>query len=103
MVRLQIILHQILILLKDWLKQHGKTQKDLKNVLNANSERMSALLEIIKADYSSGGIPKVASMLCSIESKWSQESSHVEERKNYKDPFSQLDLLLEEIEEDCND
>ena len=90
---------EITLLLKDWLKQQGKTQKDLRKILNASSERMPALIEIIKAEYTSGGIPKVASILCTIEARWSENNNHIE---SDQDPFSQLDLLLEKIQEDCN-
>jgi len=59
-------------------------------------------LEIIKGEYKSGGIPKVASVLCRIEGKWSNHKSNIEKDENDNDPFSQLDLLMEEIQEDCN-
>ena len=93
---------EIIVLLKDWLKQQGKTQKDLRKILNASSERMPALIEIIKAEYTSGGIPKVASRLCTIEAEWSESNNPIERIESDQDPFSQLDLLLEKIQEDCN-
>ena len=92
---------EISLLIKDWLKQQGKTQKDLKKILNASSDRMSTILEIIKHEYSLGGITKVASLLCSIEATWSEKKNYIEENTIITDPFSQLDLLLEEIQEDC--
>ena len=92
---------ELSLLIKDWLKQQGKTQKDLKKILNASSDRMPTILEIIKHEYSLGGIPKVASLLCSIEATWSEKKSYIEDNIIKTDPFSQLDLLLEEIQEDC--
>ena len=93
---------EISLLIKDWLKHQGKTQKDLKKILNASSDRKPTILEIIKHEYSLGGIPKVASLLCSIEATWSNNKNFIEDHKITPDPFSQLDLLLEEIQEDCN-
>ncbi len=93
---------QISTLLKDWLKQKGKTQKDLRNILNASSERMPALMEVLKAEYQAGGIPKIAAVLCSIEEEWAKNNQRIQNNDLHADPFSQLDLLLEEIKEDCN-
>ena len=93
---------EITQLVKDWLKQKGKTQKDLRKILNADSERMPAMIKILKKEYSSGGLPKLASLLCSIEEKWSNKSKNTEQAEFSTDPFSQLDLLLEEIQEDCS-
>ena len=61
---------EIILLIKEWLKQHNKTQKDLRLSLNANSERMPALLEILKNDFSKGGLPTLTAKLCEIESFW---------------------------------
>ena len=38
---------EITLLLKDWLKQKGKTQKDLQTILGTSSERMPVLIEIL--------------------------------------------------------
>ena len=93
---------EITLLIKDWLKQKGKTQKDLRNILNASSERMPVLIETLKTEYSSGGLPKLAGVLCSIEETWSEHNHPKEKEERNSDPFGQLDLLLEEIKEDCN-
>ena len=93
---------EVTLLLKDWLKQKGKTQKDLRNILNASSDIMPSIIDILKKEYSSGGLPKLASILCSIEDKWSSNKNDLEKAEAKKDPFSQLDLLLEEIQEDCS-
>ena len=94
---------KITLLVKEWLKNQGRSQVDLRESLQALSSRMPALLEVIKKEYSLGGIAKVAETLCSIETYWSQEekfkNGNQEHSKN--DPFNQLDLLLEELQEDC--
>ncbi len=93
---------EITLLLKDWLKQKGKTQKDLRKILNASSDRMPAIIEILKKEFTSGGLPKLASVLCSIEEKWSNNKEQIDTVEITTDPFSQLDMLLEEIQEDCS-
>ena len=93
---------EITLLLKDWLKQKGKTQKDLKKILNSSSDRMPSIMEILKKEYNSGGLPKLAKTLCSIEEEWSNNYQCINDTSTPTDPFSQLDLLLEEIQEDCS-
>ena len=97
---------ELMLLLKDWLKAQERTQSDLSKSLEADSTRMPALLNALKKEYLKGGLPKVASRLCTIEESWSnnkQEDKEAETNtlKNPIDPFDQLDLLLEEIREDC--
>ncbi len=89
------------LLLKDWLKQHGRTQADLRHSLKAASSRMPALLEVLKQEFSQGGLPNIASRLCKIEEAWSSNNPINSEGIQIADPFGQLDLLLEEIREDC--
>tara|TARA_B100000700_G_scaffold267666_1_gene307670 strand:+ start:91 stop:411 length:321 start_codon:yes stop_codon:yes gene_type:complete len=94
---------KLTLLIKEWLKNQGRTQVDLKESLQALSSRMPALIEVLKKEYSLGGIAKVAEKLCSIENDWSQEEqfNKVNQEHSKNDPFNQLDLLLEELQEDC--
>ena len=92
---------QLILLIKDWLKQIGKNQSDLCQCLNLSSTRMPVLIEALKQEFISGGIPKVASRLCEIELLWSNDESSVSTNLNDSDPFGQLDLLYGEICEDC--
>ena len=90
-------------LVKDWLKSKGKSQVDLRESLQASSSRMPALIEVLRKEYSLGGIAKVAQRLCLIEIEWDQQKKYESEevhlnKKN--DPFNQLDLLLEQLRED---
>ena len=41
---------ELTLLLKDWLKQQGRTQADLKRSLKAESTRMPALMNILKTE-----------------------------------------------------
>ncbi len=93
---------EITLLIKDWLRQKGKTQKDLSKSLNISSERMPAIIETLKTEFSAGGLPKLAVVLCEIDEKWADGKAELFDQGNNSDPFGQLDLLLEEINEDCN-
>ena len=93
---------EITLLVKDWLKQRKKTQKDLKRILNASSERMPVLLETLKLEYSKGGLAQLLKILCTAEEFWEQGNQIKQSEEIISDPFGQLDLLLEEIKEDCN-
>ncbi len=93
-------------IIKDWLKYQGKTQADLRQSLQAESSRMQALMEVLKKEYSSGGLPKMTEKICQIEESWSIKSQTKNATGDIKetgidDPFGQLDLLIEEIREDC--
>lgn len=95
-------------LIKDWLKTQGRTQSDLSKILNSDTTRMQSLLETLKNEFSMGGFPKVASRLCEIEQHWARtkqektEQPHTLEKVEV-DPFGQLDLLLNEIRDNCNE
>ena len=96
---------EITLLIKDWLKQKKKTQKDLKQVLNASSERMPVLIETLKLEYLAGGLPQLVGVLCTAEQCWEENEEENKSSLNETDipaPLGQLDLLLEEIKEDCN-
>lgn len=90
-------------LLKDWLKQQGRTQADLRRSLSATSTRMPALLTILQRDHSLGGMQRVAARLCAIEAEWADHPSTSDSVETFAasehsdDPFGQLDLLLQEI------
>ena len=94
------------LLLKDWLKSQGRTQADLKRSLQADSSRLPSLLEALEKDFSKGGLSEVAARLCLIEETWSgRENTYIKDEvlplKAPVDPCDQLDLLLEEIRDDC--
>ena len=94
---------ELALLIKDWLKQHRRTQADLRKDLQADSTRMPALMEVLKKEYSLGGLPKVAYRLCAIEKAWTNNQQDEKDTppQPSSDPFGQLDLLLQEIREDC--
>lgn len=92
---------ELALLLKDWLKQKGLTQADLRRSLRAVSTRMPALLEVLEREHRLGGMPRVAEHLCEVEAEWANTDNSPSDDKKDADPFGQLDLLLQEIRDDC--
>ena len=89
-------------LLKDWLKHQGRTQADLRRSLRAVSTRMPALLDVLRRDYIRQGLPGLAARLCRVEAEWQgSDPADASDDTDSSDPFSQLDMLLQEIRDDC--
>ena len=93
------------LLLKDWLKQQGRTQADLRRNLRAVSTRMPALLEVLEREHKLRGLAGLADRLCSVEAEWHGQPANDSAGGGAAedDPFGQLDLLLQEIRDDCTD
>ena len=93
------------LLLKDWLKQQGLTQADLRRNLRAVSTRMPALLEVLEREHKLRGLAGLADRLCSVEAEWHGQPANDSAggATAEDDPFGQLDLLLQEIRDDCTD
>ena len=91
------------LLLKDWLKQQGRTQADLRRNLRAVSTRMPALLEVLEREHKLRGLAGLADRLCSVEAEWHGQPANDSTggATAEDDPFGQLDLLLREIRDDC--
>jgi len=91
------------LLLKDWLKQQGRTQADLRRNLRAVSTRMPALLEVLEREHKMHGLAGLADRLCTVEAEWHGQPSpqSADDTAAEDDPFGQLDLLLQEIRDDC--
>ena len=91
----------LLLLIKDWLKQTGRTQSELCQSLNLPSARMPTLIESLKKDFNSGGIPKVANRLCAVEELWTTGGGGKTKKNFDLNSSGQLDLL-DEICEDLS-
>ena len=87
-------------LLKDWLKQQGRTQADLRRSLRAVSTRMPALLEVLEREHQLHGLSGLVARLCQVEAEWHGSADGPDEAAEQSDPFGQLDLLLQEIRQD---
>ena len=91
----------LILLIKDWLKQTGRTQSELCQTLNLPSARMPILIESLKKDFSSGGIPKIANRLCEVEELWNNGEEGKTKKSFELNSSGQLDLL-DEICEDLS-
>ena len=91
----------LILLIKDWLKQTGRTQSELCQTLNLPSARMPTLIESLKKDFNSGGIPKIANRLCEIEDLWTKDEDGKTKKILELNSSEQLDLL-DEICEDLS-
>ena len=91
----------LLLLIKDWLRQTGRTQSELCQRLKLPSARIQTLIDFLKNDFKSGGITKVANRLCEIESLWTKDKEPKSKRDVKLNDSAQLDLL-DEICEDLS-
>ena len=92
---------ELILLIKDWLRQTGKTQSELCKSLNLPSTRMPILIDFLKKDFLYGGIPKIANRLCEIEALWSKDKAQKSKKNIEVNTSAQLDLL-DEICEDLS-
>ena len=91
----------LILFIKDWLRQTGRTQSELCHSLNLPSARMPTLIESLKKDFSSGGIPKIANRLCEVEELWGNDEGEKMKKSGESNTSGQLDLL-DEICEDLS-
>ena len=91
----------LILLIKDWLRQTGRTQSELSKSLNLPSTRMPILIESLKKDFNSGGIPKIANRLCEVEELWTNGGGGKTKKSFELNSSGQLDLL-DEICEDLS-
>ena len=61
---------ELVSFIKDWLRSHGFTQKNLETELNIKSSRTSEIILKIKELYKKGGMFNIAKNLIKIEQKW---------------------------------
>mgnify|MGYP001280196772 CR=1 FL=1 len=102
--------HELMVFIKDWLKVHGYSQKDLANELNINSSRSSEILKRIKELYKKGGIYNIAKNLIKIEQNWLNNSQINIQEKHETNSYNQLDIdytfdidaLMNKMEKDHN-
>jgi len=89
---------ELISFIKDWLKSHGFTQKDLANELNIKSSRTSEIILKIKELYKKGGMFNIAKNLIKIEQNWLNNSK----KGNKNNPYNQLDIdsLVKQIKKD---
>ena len=95
---------ELLSFIKDWLKSHGFSQKDLANELNIKSSRTSEIILKMKEFYKKGGIFNIAKNLIEIEQNWLNNHKTDSPKNKETLPYSQLDIdsLINQINQDIN-
>ena len=93
---------ELVSFIKDWLKSHGFTQKDLANKLNIKSSRTSEIIIKIKKLYQKGGMFNIAKNLIKIEQNWLNNTKNDYPEKKQTPPYNQLDIdsLVNQINQD---
>ena len=95
---------ELVSFIKDWLKSHGFTQKDLANELNIKSSRTSEILLKIKELYKKGGMFNIAKNLIKIEQNWLKNIKNNYLETKQTPPYNQLDIdsLLNQINQESS-
>ena len=83
---------ELITFIKNWLKAHGFTQKDLANELNIKSSRTSEISQKFKEFYKKGGVFNIVKNLIRIEQNWLNNIQAKSQEKNKSRPYDQLDI-----------
>ena len=105
---------ELIVFIKEWLRSHGYSQKDLAEQLKIKSSRTSEIIDKLKDLHKKGGIINIANNLIRIEQHListksnnnNEEYSYSEEKK--RKGYNQLDLnykldldeLMDQMEKD---
>ncbi len=95
---------ELISFIKDWLKSHGYTQKDLANELNIKSSRTSEITQKLREFYKKGGIFNIIKNLIKVEQNWLNNVRTNSQEINETLPYNQLDIdsLVNQIKKDSN-
>ena len=93
---------ELISFIKDWLKSHGYSQKDLANELNLKSSRTSEITQKVKELYKKGGFFNIVKNLIKIEQNWLNNIRANSQEINESHPYNQLDIdsLVNQIKKD---
>ena len=84
------------LFIKDWIRVHGYSQKDLANQLNISSSRTATILAKLNEFFKKGGMFNIAKKLIEIEQEWLKNSSSNKSTEDNspidKNSYSQLDI-----------
>ena len=95
---------ELVSFIKDWLKSHGFSQKDLANELDIKSSRTSEIILKIKELHKKGGMFNIAKNLIKIEQNWLNNIKNDYPETRQISPYNQLDIdsLVNQINQDTN-
>ena len=93
---------ELISFIKDWLKSHGYTQKDLANELHIKSSRTSEIIQKLKELYKKGGIFNIVKNLIDIEQNWLKNIQTNSQEIREINSYNQLDIdsLVNQIKKD---
>ena len=96
---------ELIDFIKDWLKSHGFTQKDLANELNIKSSRTSEITLKIRELHKKGGIFNIAKNLIKIEQTWLNNIQTNSQESREISPYNQLDIdsLVNQMNKDSSE
>ena len=84
---------ELIAFVKNWLKAHGFTQKDLANELNIKSSRTYEITQKFKELHKKGGIFNIVKNLIMIEQNWLNNIQDISDEVSETKPYNQLDLI----------
>ena len=95
---------ELISFIKDWLRAHGYTQKDLANELNIKSSRSSEITQKVNEFYKKGGIFNIVKNLIKIEQNWLNNIRINSKEVNETNTYNQLDIdsLVNKIKKDSS-
>ena len=79
---------ELITFIKDWLRSHGYTQRDLAEQLKTKSSRTSEILAKMKDLHKKGGIINIAINLIRIEQHWISTKSNNNNEENNNEEYS---------------
>ena len=96
---------ELISFIKDWLKSHGFSQKDLAYELNIKSSRTSEIILKLKELHKKGGMFNIAKNLIKIEQNWLDNIKNDYRQTKQTPPYNQLDLdsLVKQMNQDTSE
>ena len=82
---------ELIVFVKDWLKSHGYSQKDLAAQLKIKSSRTSEITNKLKELYKRGGIINIAKNLIKIEQLWVSTKNNKNDEQNKNIGYTNLE------------
>ena len=82
---------ELIVFIKDWLRSHGYSQKDLAAQLKIKSSRTSEITNKLKELYKRGGIINIAKNLIKIEQLWVSTKNNKNDEQNKNIGYTNLE------------
>ena len=79
---------ELIVFIKDWLRSHGYSQKDLATQLKIKSSRTSEIAKKLKDIHKRGGIINIAKNLIKIEQQWIRTKNNNNDEDNINKEYS---------------